>query len=227
MDFLPSLIIFLQQQSFKKERSWSILQLQVQLPMLERTWKLFNVNACTRRGMSLLRNANSSKSRWIDETVYEYRGKAYAIGDEEFLWPFVIDRLVLKRSSLTKKYRVRNPATKKMLDLSGPWDTVNEMWMLYPQTTNKYKLACVCVGKGTKHGGCDVLTLGRRDLNWRTLDIPNLYDLGSKGVRSYVVATGDLWCSICHFWSSLPWHGRWEFCQYQDSTGSFLELEEC
>ncbi|KAL3519568.1 hypothetical protein ACH5RR_017717 [Cinchona calisaya] len=138
----------------------------------------------------------SSRSEIV---YYEYRDETNAAGDvEEVLWLSVINGLVLEKTALTKKYRLRNPATKEILDLPNPRDTVYYIKMFYLPKTNNYKLVYVCGKegtrrgkKGTRKGGCEVMTLGT-DCTRRRLDIPSLYNLGSKRAWLNLVVTDDL-----------------------------------
>ncbi|KAL3519567.1 hypothetical protein ACH5RR_017716 [Cinchona calisaya] len=126
------------------------------------------------------------------ELIYAYKNETNAAGDEEEVsWLSSINGLVLEKAELTKKSRLRNPATKEILDLPNPCNTFYDMRMVYLPKPNNYKLIYIFGKNGTINGGCEVMTLGT-DLTWRALDIPSLYDLGGVKVRSHNAITDDL-----------------------------------
>ncbi|KAL3522095.1 hypothetical protein ACH5RR_014929 [Cinchona calisaya] len=129
--------------------------------------------------------------RNLSEMVYEYRDEmTNETGDNEevFECKCVLDGLLLERNNLTGKYRIRNPATKKILNLPDPGEhTVLYVQMFYVPKTGHYKLVNIYCQNGTEHGGCGVLSLIGTDLKWRALNIPSLYDLGFKRQRTFYI----------------------------------------
>ncbi|KAL3519566.1 hypothetical protein ACH5RR_017715 [Cinchona calisaya] len=99
--------------------------------------------------------------------------------------------MVLEKTLLTERYRLRNPGTKEILDLPNLLNTVYNMRMFYLPKTNNYKLIYIFGKKGTINGGCEVMTLGT-DRTCRALDIPSLYGLGSEKMWSYIANTDNL-----------------------------------
>ncbi|XP_050229552.1 uncharacterized protein LOC126678700 [Mercurialis annua] len=87
--------------------------------------------------------------------------------------------VLIERSS-NARYRIRNPATKRVLNLPTPsFATMDhQITICYDCKTRMYKLvAAYSFQKETNsRGGCEILTLGD-DLSWRIIEIPSLHDL--------------------------------------------------
>lgn len=80
--------------------------------------------------------------------------------------------LLLEKEEMTDTHRIRNPATKQILQLpSPPGGMVAAMHIIYLPTFDKYKVAYIYYNEAKEFGFCGVLTLGT-DLNWRSIDIP-------------------------------------------------------
>ncbi|KAL3519558.1 hypothetical protein ACH5RR_017707 [Cinchona calisaya] len=114
----------------------------------------------------------------------------FVYGDEEIFKFLYKDGLLLKQSSLTGKYSIRNPATNYVFDLPDPHGKSKHMSMLYSPKNNNYKLAYIYRKEGTENGGCQVLTVGN-DVNWRDLDCPGFHNLGNEGDQFCSLATKD------------------------------------
>ncbi|KAL3522097.1 hypothetical protein ACH5RR_014931 [Cinchona calisaya] len=92
-------------------------------------------------------------------------------------------------------YRIRNPATRRMLDLPDPHNKILKCAkMFYMTETDNYKLV-ISIATKEQEGGCEVLTVGT-DLSWRTLDIPCFYNLKMKKDQLYSVAIDDIYFLI-------------------------------
>ncbi|CAI9087729.1 OLC1v1021876C1 [Oldenlandia corymbosa var. corymbosa] len=112
-------------------------------------------------------------------TIYVCKEK----GDtKEFECLAVKDGLLVEKHRITKKYRIQNPATKYKLDLPDPHHNLKYTKLVYLPSTDTYKLINVYGKKGSRLGGCEVLSIGT-DMAWRTLDIPSFYDLNRRRMK--------------------------------------------
>lgn len=120
-------------------------------------------------------------------------GEALYRTNETFVALYSIAGLLLERTDSFRKYRVRNPATKQVLDLPDPHEIYLHMMPMYLSNSKKYKLAYFYSNSAKKFGGCKILTM-EKVLKWRTLEVPNsLRNMDSVNLgRNCTVAVGDM-----------------------------------
>ncbi|KAI3456392.1 hypothetical protein Pfo_013055 [Paulownia fortunei] len=109
-------------------------------------------------------------SRAIGGWVYKTTSENLSASPEEQKYVTCCRGLVLERQ-FGEKYRLRNPSTRKILDLPEPSeDVMCSVRMCYIPSTSELKLVYPYSKQGNVSGGCKILTVGT-DATWRTLDL--------------------------------------------------------
>lgn len=123
---------------------------------------------------------------------------SYNGNEKAYKWLCVQDGLVLERSYLFPKYRIRNPATKQKLDLPNPREQLLFISMFFLSTSNDYKVVYIHHKEGASYTagvGAAVLTIGT-DPSWRTLDIPNLHNMKSQRGHIFRISIAEVYYII-------------------------------
>lgn len=101
--------------------------------------------------------------------------------NETFQYRHACDGLLLEKSKNSGEYRIRNPATKKMLVLPNPHHESIVVAISFHPSTGTYIVISIYNGrKEGKKGGCEVLDIGSENLSWRPLEISNFANLNRK-----------------------------------------------
>ncbi|KAJ6864530.1 hypothetical protein NC651_035164 [Populus alba x Populus x berolinensis] len=100
--------------------------------------------------------------------------------------------LILERSANdTKRYRVRNPETRQFLDVPHPIShekNISRILLTFVPSTDEYKLVAAYYNKKrVEVEGCEILTLGRDDCSWRSLEVPVKSSKNEKRCSKVVV----------------------------------------
>ncbi|XP_052180944.1 putative F-box protein At3g52320 [Diospyros lotus] len=133
-----------------------------------------------------------SRSNYIQQFAKEEEEENPGIGGgtkEAFSIWNTCHGLLLERSNLTKKFRIRNPATRQVLDLPDhrPWMIIMELYFV-PSACD-YRVASIY--SDVERDGyvfCEVLSLGSKDKDWRLLEVGPLRDLIKRGQKGWILS---------------------------------------
>ncbi|GAV63524.1 F-box domain-containing protein [Cephalotus follicularis] len=91
--------------------------------------------------------------------------------------------LVLEINYAYKKYRIRNPFTRQILDLPDPQNNSYQISLLDIPDTCDFKVVSIYTDE--KHNqDCEILTVGT-DEQWRPLKLPSISNLGERRIVSF------------------------------------------
>lgn len=97
--------------------------------------------------------------------------------DQTFEILYHFDGLLVELGCSSQELRIRNPATRRILDLPYPNQEPSQLFISYLPCTGSYKVVSVYDGEleGQK-SGCEVLDIGSGNLLWKPLEIFNYHE---------------------------------------------------
>ncbi|GAV85985.1 hypothetical protein CFOL_v3_29419, partial [Cephalotus follicularis] len=90
--------------------------------------------------------------------------------------------LVLEINSASKKYRIRNPFTRQILDLPDPQNHIYQISLVNIPDTGDFKVLSIFRDQ-KQNQDCEILTVGT-DEQWRPLKLPGISNLGERRIVS-------------------------------------------
>ncbi|WCJ20343.1 hypothetical protein M5689_002581 [Euphorbia peplus] len=99
--------------------------------------------------------------------------------------------LLLQQTLVSSNYVIRNPTTRRILDLPNPHQGILGMSLAHVKSTDEYKTVSLYAKPDEPSGeGCEVLTIGDHgDLTWKQLRMPGLIEADSVTRNRVIVTT--------------------------------------
>lgn len=136
---------------------------------------------------SLIQDPHFIFTHWNRALVAPYRYNVDGGVTETFRnLDYMSNGLLVEQGSESQKYRIRNHATRQIVDLPDPHMDSSEMYLIFVPSTWEFKLVS-CYGKQEPAGefeGCEILTVQSGDLSWRHLKFPYSTLLNKKRLES-------------------------------------------